>query len=337
MKLSAIDLFSGIGGLTTGLIEAGIKVPYAVEFNKKIAKNYVLNHPNTKMMNDDIVSIDDEQFIALRNKVNLVAGCPPCQGFTKLNQSNKRNGYSDDRNELILQYLRVIELIKPEFIMMENVPQIINYDKFQYVVKKLKSNGYNLDYKIINVKNFGVPQSRKRLVMMGSLHHSINFPNKTDLPLRTVRDAIFDLTPPNKTKDKVQCIFPKHTEKIQNIISMIPIDGGSRKDLPEEYWLACHKKKNVGFNDVYGRMSWDKPSPTITGGCLSPSKGRFLHPTQNRNISLREASLLQTFPKNYKFDLTDSHSLLAQMIGNAIPPQFSKLQGEYLNIIAKNI
>ena len=102
--------------------------------------------------------------------------------------------------------------------------------------------------------------------------------------------------------DKLQLIYSHHTDRIKKIISMIPKDGGSRKDLPYEYWLECHKKKNVGFSDVYGRMSWEKPAPTITGGCLSPSKGRFLHPDKNRSISAREAALLQSFPSDYIFD-----------------------------------
>ncbi|KRK59040.1 DNA cytosine methyltransferase [Lentilactobacillus hilgardii] len=186
------------------------------------------------------------------------------------------------------------------------------------------------DLKIINVKNFGVPQNRKRLVLLGSKKQQPNFPDFTTKNIKTVRDCIGNLTPPKKSTDILQKIHSNHTEYIEKIISMIPKNGGSRKDLPESYWLKCHKHKNVGFSDVYGRMKWDTPSPTITGGCLSPSKGRFLHPEQNRSISVREASLLQSFPKNYYFNEKYPKSLLAQMIGNAIPPLVAKAQGQYL-------
>lgn len=328
--INAIDLFSGCGGLSTGLEYAGVKVTYAVEFDSKIASNYVINHPNTTMINCDIKEISDEEFFKMGKNIDLVAGCPPCQGFTRLNQKNAKNGYIDERNELILEYLRAVEIIKPEFVMMENVPQIVNYDKFKLTVKSLKKIGYDIDFKIINVKDFGVPQSRKRLVMIGSKHYKVKFPEKSHEPYRTVRDTIYNLESPYDCDDDIHKIFPNHTKKIKKIISLIPHNGGSRKDLPKKYWLECHKKKNVGYTDVYGRMYWDKPSSTITGGCLAPSKGRFLHPEQDRNISLREAALLQTFPKDYKFDLSCSKTLLAQMVGNAIPPKFAEFQGKYI-------
>lgn len=153
------------------------------------------------------------------------------------------------------------------------------------------------------------------------------------MPHQSVREAIGSLPAPEVSNDPIQRIHSHHTEYIQHIIELIPKDGGNRKDLPQKYWLPCHLKKNVGYSDVYGRMHWDKPSPTITGGCLSPSKGRFLHPTQNRSISVREAAILQSFPPDYKFFAGMSKSLLAQMIGNAIPPKFAKAQGEYIETI----
>jgi DNA (cytosine-5)-methyltransferase 1 len=132
------------------------------------------------------------------------------------------------------------------------------------------------------------------------------------------------------SNDPLHSIFPHHTPEIQYKISLIPKNGGSRKDLPQKYTLKCHDKENVGFNDVYGRLRWDDYSPTITGGCLNPSKGRFLHPEQDRNISAREAALLQSFPKSYKFPVDISRSSLALLIGNALPPKFSYYQS--LNI-----
>lgn len=330
MHLNAIDLFSGCGGLSVGLEQADIHVSYAIELDSRIAKNYELNHPNTIMINDDIKNISDNQFKSIGKNIDIVAGCPPCQGFTKINHKNKKSKFIDKRNLLIMEYLRAVKIIMPEFIMMENVPEIIKYDKFNESVKELEELGYKIDYKIINVKNFGVPQNRRRLVLMGSRHFTISFPQSISDTENTVRKAIGFLPVPEKSEDPLQRIYAHHTDRIKQIIKMIPKNGGSRKDLPQEYWLECHKKKNVGFNDVYGRMSWDKPSPTITGGCLSPSKGRFLHPEQNRGITLREAALLQSFPIDYKFDVSCSRTILAQMVGNAIPPNIAKFQGEYI-------
>ncbi|MBO0438894.1 DNA (cytosine-5-)-methyltransferase [Candidatus Enterococcus ikei] len=328
--LKSIDLFSGCGGLTEGLKEASIDVAYAVEIEKKMAQIYTVNHPEVHMINEDISTIEDNFFLELRDKVNFVAGCPPCQGFTQLNRNNEKVGYMDERNELILEFYRVIKLIQPEFIMMENVPQVKNYENFLFVVENLKKMGYKIDYQIVEVHKFGVPQRRKRLVMMGSKSFKVEIPLFSDAVETTVRDYLYDLEKVEITKDEAHKVYSRHSDRILEMIKLIPKNGGSRKDLPVEYWLDCHKKDGVGFTDVYGRMGWDRLSPTITGGCLSPSKGRFLHPEENRSITLREAALLQTFPKKYKFDTSLSKGILAQMIGNAIPPKLVKFHGEYL-------
>lgn len=333
MVLNAIDLFSGCGGLSVGLEQAKINVLYAVELDPKIANTFTINHPDTHMINDDIRNISDVELKKIGKDINIVAGCPPCQGFSQMNRKNMRSKYVDQRNLLILEYYRAVKAIEPEFIMLENVPEIVHFEKFKSVLKSLKKLGYNLDSKIINVKDFGVPQNRKRLVLLGSKHYEMNFPTCNDSCYLTVRDAIGNLKTPSISDDPMQKVYSHHTERIKKMISLIPKNGGSRRDLPYEYWLECHKKKNIGYSDVYGRMSWDTQAPTITGGCLSPSKGRFLHPEQDRSISIREASLLQSFPLDYKFDKKCSKSLLAQMVGNAIPPKISKFQGEYIRSI----
>ena len=142
----------------------------------------------------------------------------------------------------------------------------------------------------------------------------------------TVRDAIAHLEPIAETDDPVHKIVAKHQENILEMIKLLPKDGGSRKDLPKKYLLKCHRAKNVGFNDVYGRLRWDDFASTITGGCLNPSKGRFLHPEENRALTAREAALLQSFPRTYKFPVTISKTSLALLVGNALPPQFSYIQ-----------
>ncbi|HQW22593.1 MAG TPA: DNA cytosine methyltransferase, partial [Bacteroidia bacterium] len=195
------------------------------------------------------------------------------------------------------------------------------------MISELKELGYFVDFDVVNVKKYGVPQSRRRLVLVGSLLGEINIAKPTN-ELVTVRDIIGEMEPTSRTKDPLHKIFPKHSDKVMERIKRTPKNGGSWKDLPKKYILDCHKGKNVGFNDIYGRLRWDDCSTTITGGCLNPSKGRFLHPTKNRTITAREASLLQSFPPTYKFPRDISRTALALLIGNALPPKFSYIQSE---------
>lgn len=329
LKYNAIDLFSGCGGLSEGLRNAGFKIIAGVELNTYAAKTYKMNHKRTKLFTEDIRSIDTNKIkILLKGEpVHLLAGCPPCQGFSSIRRLNKKEAACDSRNDLILEYLRFIEELKPLTIMLENVPGLVNYDLFNIVVNRLFELGYNPKFKVVNVADYGVPQRRKRLVMVGSLIGDICIAEGQP-GIKTVRQTIGDLEKISDTTDPIHMIYPKHEPRILEMIAEIPKDGGSRKDLPEKYILECHKKKDVGFNDVYGRLKWDAVSSTITGGCLNPSKGRFLHPEEDRCISAREAALLQTFPRNYKFPTDIPKTALALLIGNALPPKFSEFQAK---------
>jgi len=324
---NALDLFSGIGGLTEGMKKAGFKVKCAVEIDEDAVKTYKLNHRKTKVINKDIRQINSKELINNNNAetLHLIAGCPPCQGFSSVRRLNRKGSVRDDRNSLILEYLRLVKELKPLTIMMENVPGIVDYYLFKYLLKELKILGYEfIDYKIVNVKDYGVPQRRKRLVLVGSQLGEIKVAEGTN-EKKTVRDIICNLNLPN---DKFHNVVEKRTERIAKMISLIPKDGGSRKDLPKEYELECHKKENVGFNDVYGRLRWDDYSTTITGGCLNPSKGRFLHPEEDRVLTPREAALLQSFRANYKFSKNINKDKLASFIGNALPPKLSYIQSK---------
>ncbi len=328
-KYNAIDLFAGVGGLSVGLQNAGFKVKASVEIDKNAVKGYKLNHPKTTVFDCDIRSIDTSEIKKLlgNEPLHLLAGCPPCQGFSSVRRLNRSEVVEDDRNSLVSEYFRFIKELKPLTIMMENVPGLINYSLFQDIVSKLDDLGYNPKVDIVNVKDYGVPQRRKRLVMVGSLLGDIEI-SKVFSEKKTVKDAIGNLPKVESSNDPVHKIVANHIPRIQRMIEQIPKNGGSRKDLPDEYILECHKKENVGFNDVYGRLKWDDYSSTITGGCLNPSKGRFLHPEENRCITAREAALLQTFPKNYKFPLDIPKTAIALLIGNALPPQFSFVQSQ---------
>lgn len=330
MELLSIDVFSGVGGLTEGMHQADFKTKLAFEIDEIASKAYRLNHPETTVITKDIrkVSIAEIKRILNGKKIHLLAGCPPCQGFSSIRRLNRSQPVDDERNNLIMEYVRLVLALKPYTFMMENVPGLVNYDLFKEALVILKEAGYKwIDYKVVNVKNYGVPQNRKRLVLVGSRLGEI----KIALSVKekhTVRDTISKLPMPKNSKDPLHKIFPVHTPEVQKRIEMTPKNGGSRKDLPKKYLLKCHKGKNVGFNDVYGRLRWDGFSSTITGGCLNPSKGRFLHPEQDRCISAREAALLQSFPKNYKFPTDIRKADLALLIGNALPPRFSYYQSK---------
>jgi DNA (cytosine-5)-methyltransferase 1 len=326
-KYFAMDLFSGCGGLSAGLREAGFKVVAAFDNDKDSVATYRLNHRGTTVFEKDIkkVKTRDVKKLLGGKPLHLLAGCPPCQGFSSMRRLNKKRSARDERNGLVLEYLRFVKALKPLTIMMENVPGLVNYVVFKKVVRNLRKMGYNPKVKVVSIQDYGVPQRRRRLVMVGSLLGELDTAQPTGERV-TVRDMIGHLESVSKTKDHVHRIVASHTPEVMKRIKATPKNGGSRTDLPKKFELDCHKGENIGFNDVYGRLRWDDYSSTITGGCLNPSKGRFLHPTKNRTITAREAALLQTFPKSYRFAKDISKTSISLLIGNALPPKFSFVQ-----------
>lgn len=226
----------------------------------------------------------------------------------------------DPRNGLIFDVLRIIRSMKPKAVMLENVPGLAENKRYVAFREGLESLGYHVKWDVLNAVDFAVPQRRRRLVLLASRLREPDFAPKV-VNYQTVRDFIGNLPPPERSRDPLHN-YPIHrSDKIENLIRKIPRNGGSRMALGLQNQLPCHKRLE-GFRDVYGRMAWDKPAPTITGGCINPSKGRFLHPHANRAITLREAALLQTFPKTYHFPLDRGRYAVALMIGNALPPEF---------------
>jgi DNA (cytosine-5)-methyltransferase 1 len=330
-KFISADIFSGVGGLSEGMHQAGFETKVAIEIEADAILAFKMNHTTTDVIARDVRTITAEE---IKEKLNgqplhLLAGCPPCQGFSSVRRLNRKQNIRDERNGLVKEYMRLVKELKPLTIMMENVPGLKDYYLFKDIIKELEELGYHPKYKVVNVQDYGVPQSRRRLVLVGSTLGEIEVAKGIKRKV-TVRKAIGKLTSIDKTRDKIHKIVASHTSEVMDRIRLTPKDGGSWKDLPEEYVLKCHKKKGVGFNDIYGRLRWDDYSTTITGGCLNPSKGRFLHPEEDRCITAREAALLQSFPKTYKFPLNISKTSLALLIGNALPPQFSYIQS--LNI-----
>jgi DNA (cytosine-5)-methyltransferase 1 len=331
-NLNSIDLFAGCGGLTEGMKQAGFKVCAGIEINNDASECYRLNHPEVTLIQDDIrkVSLDEIKSILNNNQIHLLAGCPPCQSFSSIRRLNRKIFIKDKRNSLIFEYFRFVKELKPFTIMLENVPVLKEYKPFQELLYEFCKLGYRLDLDVVDIQYYGVPQRRKRLILVGSRLGAIKIAGKVAFK-NTVRDAIGNLESIKKTNDPLHKIVAGHSPRIMKLIKMIPLDGGGRINLSKNYQLRCHTKENVGFTDIYGRLSWDEVSSTITGGCLNPSKGRFLHPSENRCITAREAALLQTFPRDYQFPLNISKTSLALLIGNALPPEFSRIQS--LNII----
>jgi DNA (cytosine-5)-methyltransferase 1 len=226
----------------------------------------------------------------------------------------------DDRNGLIRDMIRFTRAFLPKSIMMENVPGLAEHWSFHKFCRDLRKLGYQVEWDVKDARHYGVPQRRRRLILVAGRGFKIPLA-KESASLKTVRHAFADLRRPGKSRDPLQNVPEKRSAKVVKLIKSIPKNGGSRGDLPRSRQLECHKRVD-GFNDLYGRMAWDQPSPTITGGCFNPSKGRFLHPTENRAITLREAAILQSFPRRYRFPVDAGKEEVALMIGNALPPTF---------------
>jgi len=323
-KPSAVDLFCGCGGLTVGLKKAGFRVLGAVDIDPLSTLTYKANHRNVQLWNTDIRELEAQKLLETLGlkvgELDLLAGCPPCQGFSTMRTMNGAIKVDDYRNDLILEYERFAEALRPRALMLENVPGLAEDKRFMIFCETMAKLGYIGKYKVLNTADYGVPQRRRRLIYLAGLGIGIPFADKNRKRV-TVKQTIGDLPKAGKSGDPLHDMLECRTQKVMEIIRCIPKDGGSRKDLPEELKLDCHKRCN-GFNDVYGRMSWKDVAPTITSGCFNPSKGRFLHPEEDRAITMREASLLQGFPLKYKFPFVGSKISIALLIGNALPPPF---------------
>lgn len=321
---TAVDLFCGCGGLTIGLKQAGFKVLGAIDLDPLSITTYKENHRGVVTWQIDIRDLKPMDLLRKLQlepgDLDLLAGCPPCQGFSTIRTLNGSLSIDDPRKDLLLEFQRFVEAIQPRTVMLENVPGLAADKRFTSFVRHLKSLGYLGSYRILDAARFGVPQRRRRLIYLAGFGFMVPFAEEKPR-IVTVKSAIGKLPKAGESGDPIHDMHENRTPRIKALISQIPKNGGSRTDLPEELQLDCHKKCN-GFKDVYGRMSWNSVAPTITSGCFNPSKGRFLHPEEDRAITMREAALLQGFPRKYKFPDTRSKLAIALMIGNALPPPF---------------
>ncbi len=310
--------------MTLGLKQAGFKVIGAVDIDELSVTTYKNNHPDVHVWNNDIRSLEAAEVrrkLGLkRGELELLAGCPPCQGFSSVRTRNGSVRPRDDRNDLIYDFLRFARTLRPKTLMMENVPGLIRDRRIRDLRRGLERLGYKIHLEIADASNFGVPQRRRRLILVGSTKGLVPVPARSKLK-KTVRDTIAHLPKPGSSGDPCHDVTEERSQRVLDLIRKIPKNGGSRGHLGKRAQLKCHRNFS-GFGDVYGRMRWDDVSPTITGGCVNPSKGRFLHPVQNRCITIREAALLQSFPPDYFFSLSRGKYPAAQLVGNALPPEF---------------
>ncbi len=335
--VSAVDLFCGAGGLTHGLLQAGIKVEAGIDIDEQAEYAFVTNNPKTKYLAWDVgrkKSPSIEKLFA-EGKFRLLAGCAPCQPFSKLTQA------IDDHQcwDLLNNFARFIDRIQPELVTMENVPELAErgQEVFNHFVDTLKKLDYHVDWKIVKCEEYGVPQFRRRLVLLASKLGELKVPEgryHSEKKWKTVRKTIGDLPPlesgEEHLKDRLHVASRLSDLNLQRIKATSP-DGGNRLEWPEELVLECHKKETgKTYHSIYGRMWWDKPSPTMTTLCTGIGNGRFGHPEQHRSITLREAALLQSFPRSYQFwppDTKLNRGAVSRMIGNAVPPRLAKAIG----------
>ena len=331
-RFSAVDLFCGCGGLTLGLKRAGFSVIGGVDNDPLSVETYVANHPEVQVWEMDVTELTVaslKRALGLRKgALDLLAGCPPCQGFSTLRTLNGSRRVRDPRNDLLRDFLRFVDGLRPRAVMLENVPGLASDRRFREFCLGMESLGYHGEHRVLNAADYGVPQRRRRLIYLAGMGKAIPFapPSATR---KTVRSAIGFLPRPGRSGDPVHDIPERRSDRVLDLIRRIPKNGGSRSDLPTNEQLKCHQKCD-GFHDVYGRMAWNDQAPTITSGCFNPSKGRFLHPTQNRAITMREAALLQGFPRRYKFPTVQHKSAIALMVGNALPPAFVAEHARYV-------
>ena len=331
-QAAVVDLFCGVGGLTHGFVLEGFNVVAGIDSDETCKFSFEYNN-KSKFICKDIRDITPSEVEMLfpKDSLKILIGCAPCQSFSRYTSGNKDS--NDNRWSLLLYFAKLVEEIKPDIVSMENVPQLGKYNKngvYSEFIKTLERNSYYLSNpnKIVHCPEYGVPQNRKRLVLLASRFGPIELipPTRNKELLPTVREAIGNLPKINDGEIYEYDLLHRAQKlsKINKIRMQNTKEGGSWREWPEELKLECHKRlTGTKFNDVYGRMRWDQPSPTMTTHCIGLGNGRFGHPEQNRAISLREASILQSFPADYKFMSSASEKIISKdiqrHIGNAVP------------------
>lgn len=337
-KLKVIDLFCGIGGLSHGLIKEGLDVVAGIDNDNSCKFGYEYNN-RTKFINKDILQVtanDIDQLFGRKEKtIRVLAGCAPCQPFSKLNLKR----ITKKELEPLEKFAQLIDETKPDIVSMENVSGLADMKKypiFKTFVDTLQRNEYKYKYEIVDVSEYGIPQKRKRLVLLASRFGDIELVKRTHKNKKaTVRDVIKNLPPikdgeinPSDPLHRARKLSPTNLKRIRST----PHNGGNSSNWDKNLVLECHKKKSgkTYRSSVYGRMRWNEPAPTMTTQCVGLGNGRFGHPVQDRAISLREAAIFQTFPKNYQFidpNTPFTTASVVKFIGNAVPVKLGSVIG----------
>lgn len=350
--MNVIDLFAGCGGLSIGFIKDGYIVKKAVEFDSSIANTYKMNHPEVEVIIDDIRNID-KSGVFQRGDADVIIGGPPCQGFSMAGARIRDGFMGDPRNFLFKHYFNVVKTVKPKVFVMENVKGIMTMQGgkiFEQIIKifsdpkMLNGKAYHLNYKVVKAVEYGVPQKRERMIIIGSLRDInidqlwkktreeilIDYPHYFDNV--TVADAIGNM--PDVTKNgKIDNPLPINDYQrylsspnpvienhIQTKHSKLAIDRMKRIANGENFEVLDEKIKSV-HSGAYGRLCWDEPAPTVTTRFDTPAGGRFIHPVQNRTLTPREAARIQSFPDDFVF--YGNKTSVCKQIGNAVPPKIS--------------
>jgi len=333
-NIIAVDLFCGAGGLTCGLQSGGIKVSAGYDIDAAAQYAYE-NNNNSDFILKDVAEVRAEEINERFKgaKYSLLAGCAPCQPFSSYTNTVKEK---DDKWKLLRHFSRLIQSVGPDLVTMENVPNLERQGVFKEFLNNLERHGYHYDYKVLSCPDYGIPQSRRRLVLVASKIKPIEIipPTHKRAEYKTVQQAISHL--PVLSAGQQDAEDPLHMASRLTPLNMKRIQhskpGGTWRDWPDDLIANCHKKgSGKTFPGVYGRMSWDKPSPTITTQCYGFGNGRFGHPQQDRGLSLREAAILQTFPHNYVFAPEGTRLKMRQvgtLIGNAVPVRLGEVIAE---------
>lgn len=334
-----VDLFCGIGGLSYGLRSQGliVKGGFDLDATCKYAYEHNIGAP---FFHRDIKAVTGKDILALYSdrSIKILAGCAPCQPFSSYSHKKEKD---PNKYDLLYEFGRLVRETSPDYVTMENVSQIVNFKLkpvFQDFLQTLKDEDYHVWWGIVYCPDYGVPQTRKRLVLLAAKKSEISLipPMYKKGGYLTVADAIKDLP---AIKSGESCA----TDPLHRAIDLTPLNlrriestpyGGSWRDWPDELILDCHKRaEGRSFGSVYGRMRWEEPSPTMTTECTGYGNGRFGHPVQNRAITPREAARFQTFPDDYAFFEDEnkvSISKAARYIGNAVPPKLGEAIGNSL-------
>lgn len=334
-RVVGVDLFCGVGGLTHGLVRGGIHIAAGIDVDPSCRFPFEANN-SAKFIECDIEHVEPETVSSFYRKadITLLAGCAPCQPFSTYSQSGRNSAY-ERQWPLVSAFGNLIEKMRPDLVAMENVPQLARHPVFQKFLNCLA--GYEYWWQVVECSSIGVPQTRKRLVLIASqLGNTALALSQERVPRVTVRDAIGSLPP-------IKAGTSDPDDKLHTACSLSPLNlsrirlsrpGGTWRDWPEELQASCHRKSTgATYPSVYGRMEWDLPAPTITTQCFGYGNGRFGHPEQDRAISLREAAMLQTFPKSYSFVSPGSavkFNKLGRLIGNAVPVRLGEVLAQSL-------